>query len=198
MSGLSLSINNKNPQQTIFLYRVFSYRSLSWQKEGHAQSGRSFSGMRCEIDSGWLYEKNTVRKCWQQCSTKKTTLKKSCRCPYFFTFWKGYEGDPLSPPAGEAAQGEHPLDPPLSISKENFPSTFSEEISHFFQVTSPVRTKATVAAAWKERQNNFTMISIEPKNPITGTPRSAWFCGQRFSIPLFSSKARLAAWGERP
>jgi hypothetical protein len=24
-----------------------------------------------------------------------------------------YEGDPLSPPKGEAAQGEHPLDPPL-------------------------------------------------------------------------------------
>jgi hypothetical protein len=23
------------------------------------------------------------------------------------------EGDPLSPPEGEAAQGEHPLDPPL-------------------------------------------------------------------------------------
>jgi hypothetical protein len=31
----------------------------------------------------------------------------------FAHFLRNYEGDPLSPPEGEAAQGEHPLDPLL-------------------------------------------------------------------------------------
>jgi hypothetical protein len=40
-------------------------------------------------------------------------------------FWRSilrYEGDPLSPPVGEAAQGEHPLDPlsTFPVFPENF------------------------------------------------------------------------------
>ena len=31
-----------------------------------------------------------------------------------YSFKKGYEGDPLSPPEREADQGEHPLVPPIS------------------------------------------------------------------------------------
>jgi hypothetical protein len=40
-----------------------------------------------------------------------------CRKPdfvHFFVDLKKYEGDPLSPPEGEAAQGAYPLDPLLS------------------------------------------------------------------------------------
>jgi len=33
------------------------------------------------------------------------------------SFKKGYEGDPLSPPEGEAAYGEHLLAPSLSFSR---------------------------------------------------------------------------------
>jgi hypothetical protein len=39
---------------------------------------------------------------------KKSVLEKSCHSSFF---WIGYEGDPFSPPEGEAAQGEHLLDP---------------------------------------------------------------------------------------
>jgi len=35
-----------------------------------------------------------------------------CSC-HQVTFCGSYEGDPLSPPKGEATHGEHPLDPPL-------------------------------------------------------------------------------------
>jgi hypothetical protein len=40
----------------------------------------------------------------------------------FLYFKRGYEGDPLSPPDGEATQGEHPLDPLYfsSLPKKNF------------------------------------------------------------------------------
>jgi hypothetical protein len=66
----------------------------------------------------------------------------------FFTFFRGCEGNPLSPPAEEAAQGQHPLDS-LSfspVSKEIFSSTFSEELSHFFRM--PLRREL-------KRQNIF-------------------------------------------
>jgi len=33
------------------------------------------------------------------------------------SFKKGHEGDPLSPPEGEAVQGGHPLDPPFHLSR---------------------------------------------------------------------------------
>jgi hypothetical protein len=55
------------------------------------------------VKIGWLYE---------------LTIKKGlCRKPdfvYLFVDLKIYEGDPLSPPEGEAAQAVYPLDP-LSI-----------------------------------------------------------------------------------
>jgi hypothetical protein len=51
----------------------------------------------------------------------------------FHSFKKGYEGDPFSPPEGEAAQGDYPPDPFLYISpilKESFSST-STGLSYF-------------------------------------------------------------------
>jgi hypothetical protein len=39
---------------------------------------------------------------------------KSCHTPFFK---KCYEGDPLSPPEGEAACGGYPLDPRLHLSR---------------------------------------------------------------------------------
>ena len=45
---------------------------------------------------------------------------KSCHSQFF---WKIYEGDPLSPPEGEADQGENPLDPLIFL-------LFLERISH--------------------------------------------------------------------
>jgi hypothetical protein len=41
-------------------------------------------------------------------------LERSCPLTYFMILKRGFEdceGDPLSPPEGEATQGEHPLDP---------------------------------------------------------------------------------------
>ena len=71
----------------------------------------------------------------------------------FFTFFRGYEGNPLSPPEGEAAQGEHPLDP-LSfspVSKEIFSSTF-------YRIVSGCPTARTKAS------EHFPMISTEPND----------------------------------
>ena len=83
---------------------------------------------------GTLFRCNSKLKLW--------LCKKSCHTPFF---WKGYEGDPLSPPEGEAAQGEHPLDPFSPVFKENFSST-SRGPSHFFMNAS-ARAEATIAAA---------------------------------------------------
>ena len=72
-----------------------------------------------------------------------------------YSFKKGYEGDPLSPPEEEADQGEHPLDPPISpVSQENFSST-SDKLSHFFKVAPAERTKATIAIAQKSTRTIF-------------------------------------------
>ena len=78
---------------------------------------------------------------------KKNGQEKSCRCPYFFTFCRGYEGAPLSP-EGEAVQGVHPLahPPPSFPSLKRISRQSSEEISHFFLDAPVVRTKATIAA----------------------------------------------------
>jgi len=73
----------------------------------------------------------------------------------FIPLKKGYEGDPLSPPEGEAAQGEHPLDPFLYISpvsKESFSST-SRGLSYFNDCFTGAEAK--VAAAQKSVRTTF-------------------------------------------
>ena len=47
-------------------------------------------------------------------------LRKFFYFSIFFTGLVNYEGDPLSPPEGEAAQEVHPLDPPFALSSLHF------------------------------------------------------------------------------
>jgi len=58
-------------------------------------------------------------------------------------------GDPLSPPTGEAAQGEHPHDPPSPSlrSLKGVSRHPSEELPYVFQDAPTVRTEATITAA---------------------------------------------------
>ena len=72
-----------------------------------------------------------------------------------YSFKKGYEGDPLSPPEREGDQAEHPLDPPISpVSQKNFSST-SDKLSHFFKFAPAEGTKATIAIAQKSTRTIF-------------------------------------------
>jgi hypothetical protein len=68
---------------------------------------------------------------------------------FFLHFVEALRMTPSLPQREKQHVGIIPLTPfsTSPVSKVNFPSTFSEEISHFFQEASTVRTEATIAAA---------------------------------------------------
>jgi hypothetical protein len=79
-----------------------------------------------------------------------------------FILFEGNEGDPLSPPEGEAAQGELPLDlfslflPSLKrISRQPH-----EGHRIFMNASTGAEEKGYRSS--KKRQNNFSMISKKP------------------------------------
>jgi hypothetical protein len=87
------------------------------------------------------------------------------RNPVTLQFFKrGYEGDPLSPPEGEAACGEHPLDPisPSLPSLKRISRQPPKGHSIFYGCHSGGGGKDCRSP--KGRQNNFPMISPKPNN----------------------------------
>ena len=72
------------------------------------------------------------------------------------SFKKGYEDDPLSPPAGEAACGDHPLDPISTFlpSLQRISRQTPEEAIAFFMNAS-TGAEAKGAAAQKSVRTIF-------------------------------------------
>jgi hypothetical protein len=56
-----------------------------------------------------LFRSSKETRRWGIVAKIKIFIRNSCRCPFFLG---RYGGDPLSPPEGEALQGEHSLDHP--------------------------------------------------------------------------------------
>ena len=201
MSGLSLSINNKIPQQTIFYI-------------GCSATGRPPGKKRDMLKAVVLFQEWGVRSLRAGCmkripygsadnnaALKKLLLRNPVAAHIFLHFEKAMRVTPSLPQRGKQPKGSIPLNPPSPslpslkrISRQ--PSLRRYRI--FFRLPLRWGQRQRLPQPEKSVRTIFQWFHQCQKNPITGTRRSAWFCGQRFSSPLFSSKDRPAAWGERP
>jgi len=98
-----------------------------------------------------------------------TMVNNSERCVFgsveilsLFILLEGIEGDPLSPPEVEAAQGEHPLDPfSLFLPSLKRISRQPHEGHRIFMNASTGAEEKGYRSS-KKCQNNFSMISKKP------------------------------------